>query len=74
MLVWQSIPIFIFIWLTLPELFGKTDKWWRIYKNKQHQLFINQTMCVSKFMCQEEIKFSFAVAMRASFHKKDVSL
>ena len=46
----------------------------QVMANIQHQLFLNQTMCISKFMCQEEIKFSFAVAMRVSFHKKDVSL
>ena len=31
-LVWCNMPIFSFIGHTLPDLFGKTDKWWRLYK------------------------------------------
>ena len=32
------MPIFSFIEYTLPELFGKTDKWWQMYKKIRETL------------------------------------
>ena len=48
--MWQSMPIFSFIWHILTGLHKKIGNWQKICK-KQVQCFMHQVICVSKFNC-----------------------
>ena len=40
------MPILNLVWHVLPELFGKTDNWWQIYKQAKSTFYSSNKVCL----------------------------